>query len=586
MHAAGNLSRGRYRYTGDLLALQAALPSAVALSPDCTAVTSPLKPRIWESYLSTHPDRQFVQWLVDGIQEGFHVGCCANLDVLRSATRNMPAADLHPVVIEKYLSDELAGSRLVEIPTTLSNKVHVSKFGVIPKKHQPGKWRLIVDLSSPDGASVNDFIDPALCSLSYATVEDAAAFVFKAGRGALLAKLDIKAAYRNIPVHPGDRYLLGMQWHGRTFVDTCLPFGLRSAPKIFNATADALEWIIADQGRGTLEFILHYLDDFLFGGSPHSDSCGKSLNLALHICSEVGFPVMAEKVKGPSTVIDFLGFLIDTMAMEIRLPEEKLERLKTLIRSWWLRRSCTKRELLSLVGNLQHASAVVKPGRTFLRRMIDLSKRQVHLDAHLRLNTEFRADLCWWATYLETWNGVSVVSALCYRPINATLTTDASGSWGCGAFFGSRWFSLSWESCPCWAEVHISVKELLPIVVSCAIWGRQMAGSHIRCLCDNAAVVVMVNKRTTSLPLAMHLLRCLFFICAKFDITLSARHLAGHKNKAADALSRDDVQSFFKEVTYAQNTPSPVPSDLIDILMNQKPNWLSAEWSRSFKDCL
>ena len=163
------------------------------------------------------------------------------MDVLRSATRNMPAADLHPVVIEKYLNDALACSRLVEILTTLSNKVHVSKFGVIPKKHQPGKWRLIVDLSSPDGTSVNDFIDPAICSLSYATVEDAAAFVFKAGRGAFLAKLDIKAAYRNIPVHPGDRYLLGMQWHGRTFVDTCVPFGLRSAPKIFNAAADALE---------------------------------------------------------------------------------------------------------------------------------------------------------------------------------------------------------------------------------------------------------------------------------------------------------------------------------------------------------
>ena len=97
-------------------------------------------------------------------------------------------------------------------------------------------------------------------------------------------------------------------------------------------------------------------------------------------------------------MIEFLGFLIDTMAMEIRLPEEKLKRLKTLIQTCWLRRSCTKRELLSLVGNLQHASAVDKPGRTFLRWMIDLSKHQVHLDAHLRQNTEFRADLCWRAT--------------------------------------------------------------------------------------------------------------------------------------------------------------------------------------------
>ena len=165
-------------------------------------------------------------------------------------------------------------------------------------------------------------------------------------------------------------------------------FPLLCAPKIFNATTDALEWIIADQGRSFLEFILHYLDDFLLGGSPGSDSCGRVLDLALRICMELGFPVMAEKVVGPSTTIEFLGFLIDSVAMEIRLPEEKLSRLKQMIQAWKRRKSCTKHELLSLIANLQHASSVVKPGCTFLRQMIDLSKRRVHLDGHLRLNTK------------------------------------------------------------------------------------------------------------------------------------------------------------------------------------------------------
>ena len=68
-----------------------------------------------------------------------------------------------------------------------------------------------------------------------------------------------------------------------------------------------------------LEFILHYLDDFLLGDSPGSDSCGRALDPALYLCNEVGFPVMAEKVVGPSTVIDFLEFLIDTMAMENKI---------------------------------------------------------------------------------------------------------------------------------------------------------------------------------------------------------------------------------------------------------------------------
>ena len=187
-------------------------------------------------------------------------------------------------------------------------------------------------------------------------------------------------------------------------MDTCLPFSLCSAPKIFNATADTLEWIIANREGSVVEFIIHYLDGFLFGGRPNSGSCCRSLDLALRVCNEVGFPVMAEKVVGPTTVIEFLGLVLDTTAMEIRLPDYKLSRLKTMILSWKFKKVCTKHELLSLIGNLQHASSVVKPGRTFLWQMIDLSKRQVHLDGHLRLNTGFHVDLLWWDTFLDTWN--------------------------------------------------------------------------------------------------------------------------------------------------------------------------------------
>ena len=81
---------------------------------------------------------------------------------------------------------------------------------------------------------------------------------------------------------------------------------------IFNALADAFEWIITDQGASRVEFVLHYLDDFLFVGSPHGNACQESLSLALQLCQELGLPVMQEKVVGPSTVLDFLGIVIDS----------------------------------------------------------------------------------------------------------------------------------------------------------------------------------------------------------------------------------------------------------------------------------
>ena len=115
------------------------------------------------------------------------------------------------------------------------SQVHISAFGVIPKQNKPGKWRLIVDLSAPEGFSVNDGIQKDLCSLTYTSVEEVVQCIIQLGRGAMLAKIDIKHAYRNIPVHPQDRMLLGMKWGGDIYIDKVLPFGLRSVPIIFSA---------------------------------------------------------------------------------------------------------------------------------------------------------------------------------------------------------------------------------------------------------------------------------------------------------------------------------------------------------------
>ena len=151
----------------------------------------------------------------------------------------MHSAREHAQVVRDYLSNECAEGRIVgPLPRPGSEEIHVSRFGVIPKGSS-GKWRLILDLSSPEGASVNDGIDSNLCSLKYATVDQAAELMLRLGRGALMAKVDIDQAYRRIPVHPDDRWLLGMRFEGATYMDTVLPFRLRSAPKVFNAMADA-----------------------------------------------------------------------------------------------------------------------------------------------------------------------------------------------------------------------------------------------------------------------------------------------------------------------------------------------------------
>ena len=165
-------------------------------------------------------------------------------------------------------------------------------------------------------------------------VDEVASAILELGQGTQLAKLDIQSAYHIIPVHPADRWLLGMEWSGMVYIDTVLPFGLRSAPKVFNAVADALEWIMRKQG---IVHILHYLDDFLFLDKTQGGEYD-ILHLALHVCKELGVPVAPEKVKGPVTVLDFLGIILDAVKMELRLPSEKLFQLRSMLKRWLYRK--------------------------------------------------------------------------------------------------------------------------------------------------------------------------------------------------------------------------------------------------------
>ena len=121
--------------------------------------------------------------------------------------------------------------------------------------------------------------------------------------------------------------------------------------------------------------------------------------------------------------------------------------------------------------------------------MIELSTIRKHMDAYICINQEFRSDLEWWYQMVATWNGVSILDPLKAEASDCLITTDASGSWGCGGFFDNKWFQMQWDPRAHTTPLHITIKELLPVVIATAIWGRNWAGKTVRALCDNMAVV-------------------------------------------------------------------------------------------------
>ena len=542
---------------------------------------TPLKWREWDEGLREHPDNTFASYVVSGIREGFRIGFDYQSHRYKSAKRNMISATDHANVVRDYLAKECAEGRILGPfdPQYLPH-VQVSPFGVIEKKER-GKWRLILDLSSPEGFSVNDGISPDLCSLSYISVDDVAKIIAQLGPGTQLAKVDIKSAYRMVPIHPDDRHLLGMKWEEALYVDAALPFGLRSAPKIFTAVADALEWMVKKEGVTHLH---HYLDDFLILGAPDSEECAESLRKLLVLFEGLKVPIAIEKLEGPTPVLVFLGIELDTTTLAIRLPEAKLKELKVLILEWLGRKHCSRRELQSIAGKLQNACKVVRPGRVFLRRVFNLLKGTPARRQVIRLNASFRSDIQWWHCFLDRWNGVAMMSDASARPVDIHLFTDASGSFGCGAWWGTAWLQYPWADEA--ANLSIAVKELLPIVMACMLWGNTWRNKQVLVHCDNQAVVEVVNSGASKDQNLAQLLRCLFFITAEFQLALKATHITGHSNVQADAISRNNLSLFFSQVPNATRSPSPVPSAIVELLITRKPDWTSPVWSQLFTSCL
>ena len=89
------------------------------------------------------------------------------------------------------------------------------------------------------------------------------------------------------------------------------------------------------------------------------------------------------------------------------LPADKLQRIRSLLATWLRKRKATKRKILSLVSLLQHATKVVKPGRTFVARMYSEAVRLCRLSFFIRLSKDLRSDLRWWHLFVHAWNAVS-----------------------------------------------------------------------------------------------------------------------------------------------------------------------------------
>ena len=379
-------------------------PNCNSTPPILTPPSTPVNIANLSTELKHHPDQQFVTSLLHDLQWGCHVGYIGPR--FARITPNLTSALRHPDAVSAALAKEVSnGHTAGPFQTPPIPNLQCSPLGVVPKKD--GTWRIIMDLSSPHGSSINDYISKEEFSLHYATFDQALSLVARYGKDALMAKLDIKHAFRLCPVRLEDRELLGIHWQGQYYIDLRLPFGMRSSPYLFNRLADAFEWLLKTNYH--IQDLMHYLDDYFTVGPANSLVCAHNVHTITQVASQVGIPKAPNKLEGPTTHLVFLAIMIDTTCMETSLPDDKLHELFSEHRSWFSCKKCRKRELLSLIGKLNFACRIIPAGRIFLRRLIDLPTQARLPHHHVTMNCESRRDIYWWLRFLSSWNGRAII---------------------------------------------------------------------------------------------------------------------------------------------------------------------------------
>jgi hypothetical protein len=397
-----------------------------------------------------------------------------------------------------------------------------------------------MDLSQPEGSSINEGISKEEFSVQYSHFDEAVDLVNEAGRGCLMSKLDIKHAYRLLPVRPDQWHQLCYHWEGNYYVDLVLPFGMRSSAGIFNKFASLVKWVIKNEYG--IDAIINYSDDFFLVSCPSMAAASKDLATVIAAFNDMGIPLAEDKVEGPSTCIIYLGIMINSSLMIMQIPQEKYVDLMSLLRKWPKRKTCTKRELLSLIGKLGSVCKIVRPGRTFSRRLIDLSTTVNKIHHHINLNMEAQADISWWAEFLPEWDQRSLI------PIpqkilssDIKLFTDASDQ-GYGAIYGSAWIQGDWGEDK---DAHsIDFRELFSIVAAVMTWGHKWSGKRIVFITDNKPITQVWNSGSSPSTELMSLVRPLFLFAAKHGFSIAFKFIFGSKNLIADALSRFQMDVF------------------------------------------
>lgn len=453
---------------------------------------------------------------------------------------------------------------------------------------QSNKIRPIFHLSAPtkQATSVNDSLDPLLKTVTYITFLQIVQFIHNLGKNSLIWVADMKDAYMHVPVHPSDWRYLGLTWYQKTYFLTCLPFGLSSSCRIYENCGDILIWALSLLAPTLFsKHTHHYLDDF-FGGHTNPTTAHSQYQAFLHLCQKLGFTVKTKKCHKPSTTQQILGWIYNTKTLKVYAPltkilqylgevDKALNSNAPLPRDFWE----------SLLGKLRWLCTVY----TICRVWVINLHYMVHNPSWKYKHTQkppphLISDLLIWRQLLSTMKiwGQSFTLLLGMPTKITTVHTDASTSWGLGAWFKNSYTAFALpksilKSITKNNSPDIQYLECLGVLMALDTYKDQLRNTTAFIWCDNIPVVYNTNKmliKQHRIDL-LFLLQKISYLLITHNITIKLYYIPSDENTIADLVSRGHIQ---QAITHHYNntqkplTKTPPNTQLLTTCLNNYTN--------------
>ena len=392
--------------------------------------------------------------------------------------------------------------------------------------------RIIVDFSFPPGNSINDGISRVSyleCSIDFSlpSVQSMVVRLNELGKGCLMFKRDLRSAFRQFSIDPGDYKCTGLTWRGKVFLDTRLAMGLRSSAFCCQSVTEMVARIAGRSGH-----VLVYLDDF--GGAEVADKAFTTFHHLGQLLEHFGLEEASEKAVAPTTRMDWLGVSFNTEEWTMAIKQSKLQELMSWLPELLRYKRIKKVILQKVLGSLVWAAAVVRAGVIFFNRLLVLLRKLKRPQHSIYFSEEAKKDVRWWIQSLSCFKGKVQIPPATWTPLTA-FYTDASLD-GFGMVWGTRAlagiFPVELD------DLDISKKEMVTVMAAIKHWFADLANSRVKIFCDNQACVALLNYGVTRSPFLAACLREIQYFLGIYNIEIRAEYVPSKDNKLADICSR------------------------------------------------